>query len=206
VRVPAVPTGYRGWWLPVAVVIASLAAESGGEPVRTVLRYGRAPIADGEWWRLLSGHLVHLGWSHFLMNAIALLLIWALVGSCLRMRQWLLVVPAVIAVIDLGFWFLDTRLYWYVGLSGLLHGMLAAGLVAGLVTGFGSARLEMSVLGALLSMKLVYEQLFGALPGSEASAGGAVVVNAHLYGAVAGAGLVLLLRVSPGWRRPLSPL
>ena len=42
--------------------------------------------------------------------------------------------------------------------------------------------------------KLSWEQFDGALPGSESVAGGLVVVDAHLYGALAGAllGIVLI--------------
>lgn len=189
--VPAAATVARGFALPVAIALASLLAEAGGEMVRDALRYGRLPIADGEWWRLVTGHLVHLGWSHYLMNAVALLLIWALVGHHLTRQSWLFVIGIIVAVIDLGFWFLDTALYWYVGLSGVLHGMLAAGLVAGA----RQAPVEAAVVGGLLVVKLAWEQLFGAIPGSEASAGGAVVVNAHLYGAAAGAAAALALAV-----------
>lgn len=194
--VPHRPRGLWSWSIPLAIVALSLAAELGGDAARQSLRYGRAPIADGEAWRLVTGHLVHLGWSHFLMNAVALLLIWALVGHFLRLREWLLVSGVAIAVIDLGFWFRDTSLDWYVGLSGLLHALLCAGIVAGV----RRAPVDMAVLGALITAKLAYEQWFGALPGSAASAGGAVVVNAHLYGAAAGAAVAILLIISRGRR------
>lgn len=194
--VPARATAPWRFTVPVVIVSVSLLAEAGGDPVRDALRYGRLPIADGEWWRLASGHFVHLGWSHYLMNALAMLLIWALVGRHLRGREWLVVIAVVVAGIDLGFWFLDPSLYWYVGLSGLLHGILCAGLVAG----FGQARLEVAVVGVLLVLKLAYEQVFGAMPGSGATTGGSVVVNAHLYGAVVGTAVALV----PGVRRRRS--
>jgi hypothetical protein len=85
-------------------------------------------------------------------------------------------------VIDLCFWFLDSGLGWYVGMSGLLHALL----VAGIVTRFPVAKGESLALAALIAGKIAWEQLAGPLPGSEISAGGAVVVNAHLYGAIAG--------------------
>ena len=43
------------------------------------------------------------------------------------------------------------------------------------------------VLGGFLVAKLAYEQLLGPLPLSSATSGGQVVVDAHLYGALAGA-------------------
>ena len=96
-----------------------------------------------------------------------------------------------VVVIDAGFWFLDRQLVWYVGLSGVLHGMLLAGLVAG----WAERKTESLLLAALLLAKLIYEQFMGPLPGSESTAGGAVVVNAHLYGAAGGLFSGLLLRV-----------
>ena len=56
------------------------------------------------------------------------------------------------------------------------------------------------VLWAAVVAKLAYEQLVGPLPGSEAAAGGAVVVNAHLYGAIGGA-----LSACVFWRRVPTP-
>ncbi|MEX0706444.1 MAG: rhombosortase [Woeseia sp.] len=189
-RVPRLPVLARAWWLPFTIGALSLAAELGGETVRTALRYSRPDIGAGELWRLASGHLVHLGWSHFAMNVTALLLIWLLVGRSFRPSQWLLITAVVMAGIDAGFWFIDTQLLWYVGLSGVLHGLL----VAGLVGAWSQSRIEVPLLLLLLAAKLAYEQLFGAMPGSESSAGGAVVVNAHLYGALAG-GVAALLAI-----------
>lgn len=177
-----VPAWLGHWWLPLLICIVAFLAEAGGETARFALRYERMAIGEGEYWRLLTGHFVHLGWSHLLMNMLALLLIWLLVGDRLNGRAWLLALPVIIVTIDAGFWWLDTPLAWYVGFSGALHGMLLAGLVVDWRRPGG----ETWLLGAMLLAKLSYEQLVGPLPGSAASAGGDVVVNAHLYGAVGG--------------------
>jgi rhomboid family GlyGly-CTERM serine protease len=182
---------FRIWVLPgITVVVAALLAAT-GEWGREALRYDRELIADGEVWRLLSGHIAHLGWPHFLMNGAGLLLIWYLVATQFRLREWLLITALVVAGIDLGFWLLQPQLIWYVGLSGVLHGLLAAGSVSGL----RSRHSEYWLIAAFLLGKLVYEQWLGPLPGSEGTAGGNVIVAAHLYGAVSGAlaGLALCL-------------
>jgi len=168
-----------------------------GEWARELLRYDRDAIANGEIWRLISGHFVHLGLSHWLYNAVGLLLIWFLVGQFLRTGQWLLVTWLSILFIDAGFWVLEPQLQWYVGLSGVQHGYLIAGILAG----FRERRIEMAVLGAVIIGKLVYEQLLGPIPGSEFSSGGAVVTAAHLYGAIGGliASAIFYIRVR---RRP----
>lgn len=182
---------WRHWLLPAAVFVIALLLELWGDGGRLVARYSREGIAGGEVWRLVSGHLVHLGWSHFLMNVLAFAGIWLLVGASFSLRQWLLIFLLVIAGIDIGFWLFEPQLRWYVGLSGVLHGLLLAGLLAS----WRSRPAESALLGALLAAKLIYEQIHGPLPGSAATAGGAVVVNAHLYGAVAGVAACALWQV-----------
>ena len=95
------------------------------------------------------------------------------------------------ASIDTGFWLLDPSLQWYVGASGLLHGVMAAGTLQLLRL---RDRLAWPTL-ALFLAKLTWEQLQGPLP---LESNGPVVVNAHLYGAAGGlaAGMLLWGRVA----------
>ena len=179
------------WLLPALIAGTAGILELFGTTARELLSYDRAAMLDAELWRLISGHFVHLGVSHLLLNVAGLLLIWYLISACFSWRQWLLIMLTVIVGIDLGFWFLQPQLIWYVGLSGMLHGLLAAGVVAGTHAG----RLDAWILGVVLVAKLLYEQLAGPLPGSAETSGGAVIVVAHLYGAIAGAvaaGLILI--------------
>lgn len=182
---------YWVWLLPILVVVVSGALMIGGESAREWLRFERAAISDGEVWRLLTGHYVHLGVSHFLLNAAGLLLVWYLVGRQFSALQWLLIGCGSLIAIDLGFWILEPELEWYVGLSGLLHGLL----VAGIIKGWRGDRLTAMMLAVMVAAKLLYEQLAGPLPGSVASSGGSVVVAAHLYGALGGAATAGLLAV-----------
>jgi len=187
--------GLRAWWLPgLAISIAVLLALT-GDWGRELLRYDRLAISGGELWRLISGHFVHLGWSHIALNAVGLVLISYLIASRFSSIQWLLISLLIIMGIDLGFWILEPQLAWYVGLSGVLHGLLAAGVASGM----RNRHFDSWIIGGLLLIKLIYEQLVGPIPGSEGTSGGDVVVAAHLYGAIAGAlaGLGLSLRKLP---------
>jgi len=170
------------WWLPAVLIISSGLIELFGDAGRSFLRFDRAAISLAELWRLISGHFVHLGSNHFFLNAFGLILVWLFVGMHFTVRQWLIVIVVSIAGIDAGLWFFDPQLTWYVGMSGFLHGMLAAGIVKG----FQAVPREAMLIGAAVLMKIMFEQLIGPLPGSEQSAGGDVVVNAHLYGVLAG--------------------
>ncbi len=165
------------------VVFAAVVIELAGDPARELLRFQRDKVLDGEWWRLVTGHFTHLGPQHLALNLAGLLLVVFLTGRNQTARTWLLVMLAGMGVIDAGFLLLDAELRWYVGLSGVLHGLLVAGLMAGL----RERRNESLLLLAVVAGKLLWEQFAGALPGSTLSAGGPVIVNAHLYGALGGA-------------------
>jgi len=181
-------------WLPPAAAIGIAGIlEIFGDAGREALAFYRPGLAAGELWRLMSAHFVHLGIAHLLLNAAGLLLVWYLVSASFSNARWLLVTLLVVAGVDAGLWFLEPQLVWYVGLSGLLHGLLAAGIVAGLRSG----RIDLLILALLVAAKLVYEQLVGPLPGSEQSSGGAVIVASHLYGAITGvfAAMLMMIRV-----------
>ena len=177
------------WILPLALIAASVVVALPGDPAFELLRYQRSAVEDGELWRLLTAHVVHLGPEHLGMNVAGLVLVWLLVGRRYSANGWLLVLLAGVMTTGAGFWFLDPDLRWYVGLSGLLHGLLLAGALGGL----RSMPVESSILTIGLVAKLVYEQFAGPVPGSESLAGGAVIVNAHLYGMICGGITALLL-------------
>lgn len=180
----------RKFLFSLTLALACLLLAVAGDAGREWLRYERA-LLPAEPWRLLTAHLVHLGWSHLILNLAGLALIWALVGEHLDPRRWLLVFAISAFAVSGGLWLFDPALRWYVGLSGVLHGLLVAGAVAGI----GRRSREMLVLLGLVSVKLAWEQWSGPLPGSEASAGGPVVVDAHLFGALAGLAIGINLQL-----------
>jgi rhomboid family GlyGly-CTERM serine protease len=154
-----------------------------------LLRYERGLIQSGEIWRLVTGHLVHLGWWHLCMNAAALALVSLLLGDQLRTGEWIGVVLTSSLAVGLGLLAFDPALIWYVGLSGMTHGLITAGCLT--LTRRSPA---WGLVGlALLASKVAWEQLRGAMPGTEALIGGTTVVDAHLYGAVGGVIAALII-------------
>ena len=181
---------WGGYWLVCVLLIAVCSGISlFGEEGRVLLRYDRLAISDGQYWRLLTGHLAHLGYSHLLLNMAGLVLVWLLVGRYFTTSRWFFVVGTSMIATTGGFWFIDENMLWYVGLSGVLHGLVVAGATAGLRQLPG----ESAVILAFVGGKLLWEQLAGPLPGSESASGGTVIVNAHLFGAVGGAVAATLL-------------
>jgi rhomboid family GlyGly-CTERM serine protease len=179
------------WLVPLIYIGISVLIMLGGEAGQELLRYDRVWIGQGEVWRFVSGHLTHMGWPHLALNSAGLVLVWYLVGGTFTNRSWLLIIGVTLATIDVTFWFRNPELYWYVGMSGLLHGLLAAGIVAQL----GKLNAETVILLLLLSAKIAWEQWNGPVPGSESTSGGPVIVDAHLYGALGGILGALLARI-----------
>ncbi|MBV8575244.1 MAG: rhombosortase [Acetobacteraceae bacterium] len=180
------------WGLALlAACMLLILPELGGDRAREWMRYERSAVAAGEWWRLLTAHFIHLGLEHAVLNGLGLVLMWALFARDYTARAWLAILGASIAAIDLGLWISDSTVGWYVGSSGALHGVLAAGTLAHL----RRRDLDGWILAVFLVVKLTYEQLSGALPFTDQAA---VVVDAHLYGAVGGLLAALALKPRPG--------
>jgi len=177
----------------LSICLLLVVIESLGDEGRVWLRYERAMLVDGEWWRLLTGHLTHLGWTHLALNVMGLALMWALFYDDYPLRQWAPILVCSLIAIDAGFFFIDRNLRWYVGLSGVLHGVMAAGTLAHL----RRREPDVWILLPFLVGKLIYEQFVGTMPYSLESANGPVVVDAHLYGTLGAVVAVLMLR----WRR-----
>lgn len=145
-------------------------------------RFDRELVAQGDVWLLFSGHIVHLNWSHWLLNMAGLAIVAFFFSTHASVRQWLLVILVSASIISAGIWWWITDISHYVGLSGVLHGLFLYGALREIrfypASGY--------VLVAVLLGKLSWEFFYGALPGSEDMAGGRVLTEAHLLGAIGG--------------------
>jgi len=143
--------------------------------------------------------LVHLGAGHLLEDMAGAVLLWLLFEDVLASWRTPVVVLAGSLAVGLGLLLGNPDVDWYVGISGALDTLWAAGSLALIHRRdrFGW------ILVAVLLAKLLYEQLLGPLPFSSVTTGGSVVVDAHLYGALAGAlvgfgGALPWSRIIPG--------
>ncbi len=144
------------------------------------LRFDENAIAQGQYWRLITAHFVHLGWMHGLLNVAGLLLV-AWMQPKGPLSYWLgfyVVCSGFISMVL----FLGHQTPNYVGASGVLHGLL-------ILAAFFSQWLEpwrRNLMILLICLKLLWEQSpFYANLEVEQLIGGYVVVDAHFLGGLA---------------------
>lgn len=163
----------------VFALLAQLSLISGSD----WLQYAKPEVDSGQWWRFITGNFIHLNWQHFALNAFALIAIIYLFPKILSFRELLLVLLLCSLSVTIGLWAFSPSIYWYVGLSGALHGLLVTLLLLDIAA--GKSALNIGLLVTLL-IKLFWEFQMGPLPGSELTIGGNVVVEAHLFGSLGG--------------------
>ncbi|OIN01459.1 rhombosortase [Idiomarina sp. MD25a] len=96
-------------------------------PYHAMLTYNSAQLGESI-WTLVSAPLVHLDWNHWLFNMAGLALIVGIFNDQFDMRQ-LFNNYLLISVVSGGLLWLWPETIEYVGLSGVLHGLLLVCLV-----------------------------------------------------------------------------
>ena len=190
----------HGFALTIVLIVTTLGII--GSDVSLWLRYDRTAIMAGEYWRILTGHFVHLTWMHLLMNLIGFLLIWILFGKLISPLTWMIIVILSSVMISFALLNFNPDLFWYVGFSGVLHCLFVVGCLHDMQV----RRTDGQLLFLAIIAKLAWEQYAGPLPGSEAAAGGNVIVDAHLYGAISGVILVTILLLIPAHKINQPPM
>lgn len=150
--------------------------------ITSILNYQRDLISQGELWRLLSGNLLHTNFNHLLLNLAAVILLWALHGRFYQQSRYLQLVTAIALISNISLFYFSPHMQQYVGLSGVLHGLLLWGACQDIrykdKTGY--------LLLLALTAKIIYEQIFGASPNMAVLINANVAIDAHLWGAIAG--------------------
>jgi rhomboid family GlyGly-CTERM serine protease len=144
----------------------------------------RHGIAQGELWRLLTGHLCHYSVYHFAVDAGTLLVLGAIVERHRGSRRWAVLTGVSALAISLAFLWAEPQLDVYRGLSGIDCAAFAAVLALEMERHRGPAL----ALAALFAAKLAFEQITGRFLFPSAGLGemGLPVLSAHTVGAVIG--------------------
>jgi rhomboid family GlyGly-CTERM serine protease len=156
-----------------------------GDDAARALRYERNALLDGQLWRAVTGHFVHVSWLHLGFELLGATL------AVVLFRPWLgWGAPLLCALgTSAGLFLFELRARSYCGLAGALHGIF----VYGALVGWRRHRLAawLVVIGVVL-LKLLVDVGSG-----DVTLTGADEPAANLAGAVSGAlAFVLLYRPS----------
>jgi len=182
---------------PLLLALMAGLLELGGDWGRQWLGFDRAALAAGQWWRLLTANLVHLGPYHLLLNVIGLGVLVLLCPQRLPARSWLLRLAVLGLAVTAGLYLLAPQWQRYVGLSGVIHGLFFLGLVPLARQG---DRIALVALLYLLG-KLAWEWRMGVPISDEQAIGGRVVLESHLFGTI---GALLYGLAAGAFRRPAA--
>lgn len=115
-------------WLTLTMAALALLLYLGTGPACSALVFDRIAVTTGQWWRLITGHLVHSDLSHLCWDVAGLLVLgWLFEDKVSRWQLYSIMLSGLLAV--------DAWLWWghaplrYCGLSGVLNTLLAAGLM-----------------------------------------------------------------------------
>ena len=159
------------------------------------LAYYHSDIEKGQWWRLLTAHICHTNGYHLILNGIGLAVVSALFLETFK-KISLLVASLFSALFISICLLLEPDLQWYVGLSGVLHALFAIGVCDELK----KADKWGIILAVGFLVKIAFEQFNGPSLMTESLIAATVLVNAHLYGAIAGVVYFLMI---PLWKKCL---
>lgn len=142
-------------------------------------RYQNTEVSNGEWWRLISANFTHSNWNHWMLNMLGLLLMDFLFQPLIsfKLRAYLLIFCIATNVVLIH---LYLTIYWYVGLSGALHGYLFGGAILSINKAKTFGYLILIIVGIKLFVELNWEINQNTASFINAN----VVEEAHLFGTI----------------------
>ncbi|MBN9426283.1 MAG: rhombosortase [Burkholderiales bacterium] len=183
------------WARASALALLLLLAQAASDDTHIALRLDTAGLGQGEYWRLLSAHFVHLSWPHALLNAAGVLVCCALAPDVFDRRAVWRVAGLALGV-GLCLWLFSPAALPYVGLSGVLYGLFVLGLAPQALR--GSLHGALALLG--ITAWMLWQWAAGPAPSEERLIGGSIVGVAHLYGYGLAAAALLVMAGTKRWR------
>jgi rhomboid family GlyGly-CTERM serine protease len=173
--------------IPLLVVIISIVLALTEPMSNNLFAYDRNQLNHFQWWRLITGHFLHTNTSHLLLNLTGLTLLWALHGHHYKMPRYLIQFLVLCLGTSIGLYYFAHQMQWYVGLSGVLHGLFVIGA-------YFDIRQKLRSGWAILIgvwIKVIYEQVFGASADVAKLIEANVAVDAHLFGTITGCIIIM---------------
>ncbi|MDX2320538.1 MAG: rhombosortase [Moritella sp.] len=148
----------------------------------TALDYNRELILNGEYWRLLTGNFNHTNIYHLTLNLTALAVIAGLHYRYYSGVAYTSLILLLSIGVGAGILWLSPSTQLYVGLSGVLHGMIIVGAILDITKHYYSGYIL--IIGTII--KVLNEQLFNSPIEMSQLIEATVLTDAHLYGLVTG--------------------
>lgn len=175
------------YWLTIASAIFMLLPSD----IRDFLYLNINEVLNGELWRVLSGHLAHLSWTHWLLNTVGVLLLQHYYGS--YFAQWvrlLTILVIVMLLLSLCLIVFSQELKWYGGLSGVLIGLFYFAALQDYQYNKLFNGIAITVLSIYIAMQQFAGELYEGITDQLT-----VATRAHLFGALAGIICLTLITV-----------
>lgn len=155
------------------------------------IAYRRSAIQSGEWWRLVTGQYVHNNLAHLLMNVIGLVIIYTLASLYRHANTYIAALVLTTPALGLALFYFEKDLEYYVGISGVLHGVLVA---LGIVFASTSSKRLGYLLVFSVSVKVYFEYI-GVLSvdNVQQAIGIPVCFGAHHLGVISGVVLAFVI-------------
>ncbi len=148
------------------------------------LAYNRDAITKGDYWRLITGHFIHLNNMHLLLNMLGVGMVLMLFDHLLAIWQWIVVLLASALIISLLIYLNLPQVQAYVGLSGVIHTLYVLGTLQ--LLNQPKERNFAIILMLMVTLKLLTENVGQGISFTADMIGGRVLYQAHLYGALTG--------------------
>jgi len=180
----------RSLWFFIIVAALIILLWIPGEYSIELLNYQRSAVSNGEYWRLITGHLVHSNIWHLLLNLASLTMIGLLFSQHLSIKLWSTVFILSAIIISGCYYFIAPEYERYVGLSAVLYSVIIIGALHDLKQQTLVAMLILIV----VTGRVIWQQYHGSVDSLAELIGDRVAIESHLFGISTGylIGLTLL--------------
>ncbi|RVU83474.1 rhombosortase [Leucothrix sargassi] len=151
--------------------------------------YTRDALDMGQWWRIITGQLVHTNWAHYLLNVSSLWLLALLFYNTLNAKTFTISLLLLVVSIGSCVHFFVPSIHWYAGLSGAIYGIYVVAAYEAIkqkdyLMGVG--------VGVLIIGKVIADHFMGPVNDTSGLIGARVVTEAHDFGVMSALVLIAL--------------
>lgn len=186
---------------PLMILMIALCCFLFNSQISDYFNYNRTLVVENQFWRLITGHFFHTNYAHFLLNTLAIVLLWGLHGQFYSTKQYCLLFLLSSLIVSLGIFIFTPEMNEYVGLSGVLHAFFIWGALKDIEhkekTGY------LLLLGVVI--KIAHEQIYGASEEIASLIDANVAIDAHLWGAISGLLFYFITFIQSKFHQQKSP-